>query len=208
MALAYGGHRRQRADRPRRRLRSCSPDSGDLPAIRRSAKGECHTTRCTRSTCSRGVTECRVARRRPIPLVIKASCRVLRFTTEVPEPRGMRRCRADPAMRSGNCDRAVGFFEIATSTASDWRCATPTPRRSTPIATRIERRRLPGSRTASPLSHATRRASCSSNASLSFASLPICRAEWRLVAGGEVGTRGAVANGLPKKPLSPRPCTG
>jgi hypothetical protein len=27
----------------------------------------------------------------------------------------MRRRRADPALRSGNCDRAVGLFEIATS---------------------------------------------------------------------------------------------
>jgi hypothetical protein len=35
----YGGRRRQRADRPRRRLRSCSPDSGDMPAIRGGAKG-------------------------------------------------------------------------------------------------------------------------------------------------------------------------
>jgi hypothetical protein len=40
VALVYGGRHRQRADRPRRRLRSCSPDSGDLPAIRRCAEGD------------------------------------------------------------------------------------------------------------------------------------------------------------------------
>jgi hypothetical protein len=39
IALVYGGHRRQRVDRPRRRLRSCSRESGDLPAIRHRAKG-------------------------------------------------------------------------------------------------------------------------------------------------------------------------
>ena len=52
IALVYGGHRCQRADRPRRRLRSCSPDSGDLPA-----------------------TECRASRDPPIPLVIKVASR-------------------------------------------------------------------------------------------------------------------------------------
>ena len=61
------------------------------PKLRRSAgstpprKEGCHTTRCTLSACMRGATECRVSRRRPIPLVIKASCRVLRFIMEVPE---------------------------------------------------------------------------------------------------------------------------
>jgi hypothetical protein len=56
--------------------------------------------------------------------------------------------------------------------ASDWRCVTPMSRRSTPIDARIGRRRSPASRTASPLSHATRRASYSSNVSLSSASPP------------------------------------
>jgi hypothetical protein len=33
---------------------------------------------------------------------------------------------------------------------------------------------------------------------------PICRVEWRLVAGGEVGTAALLRSGLPRKPLVPR----
>src|SRR5438477_3204119 len=84
------------------------------PKLRRSAgstpprKEGCHTTRCTLSACMRGVTECRVSRRPPIPLVIKASCRVLRFIMEVPE---RAECEnAEQLRRSGPliCGGAVG----------------------------------------------------------------------------------------------------
>ena len=85
IALVYRWHRRQRADRPWRRLRSCSPDSGDLPAIRRSAKGNAirHYVRAVH-VCE-GLPSAGFSRRRPIPLVIKASCQVLRFIMEVRE---------------------------------------------------------------------------------------------------------------------------
>jgi hypothetical protein len=53
----------------------------------------CRTTRCTLSACMQGATECRVSRRRPIPLVIRASIRVLRFIMAVPKAGGSRRRR-------------------------------------------------------------------------------------------------------------------
>ena len=53
----------------------------------------CRTTRCTLSACMQGATECRVSRRRPIPLVIRAGIRVLRFIMAVPKAGGSRRRR-------------------------------------------------------------------------------------------------------------------
>jgi hypothetical protein len=88
--------------------------------------------------------------------------------------------------------------------ASGWPCVTPMSRRAPPIDARIERRRLPGSRTASPLSHATRRASCSSNASLSSASPPHMPSGMASGRWWRSRHRGAAASGLPKKPLVPR----
>ena len=47
----------------------------------------CQPTRCTLNACMRGATECRVSRRRPIPLVIRASCRAPRLIMGVLKPR-------------------------------------------------------------------------------------------------------------------------
>jgi hypothetical protein len=66
------------------------------------------------------------------------------------------------------------------------------------------RRHLLGSRIASPLSHATRRASCSSNASLSSASPPYLPSGMASGRWWRSRHRGAAASGLPKKPLVPR----
>ena len=65
--------------------------------------------RCTRSACMRGATACRVSRRRPIPLVIKASCRVLRFMMELPERAECE--RAEQIERCGPliCGKAVAY---------------------------------------------------------------------------------------------------
>jgi hypothetical protein len=53
----------------------------------------CRTTRCTLSACMQGATECQVSRRRPIPLVIRASIRVPRCIMAVPKAGGSRRRR-------------------------------------------------------------------------------------------------------------------
>ena len=95
--------------------------------------------------------------------------------------------RLEPAMRV-----TIGIKIVANAVGS------------TPIGARIGRRRLPGSRTASPLSHATRRASYSSNASLSFASPPHVPSGMASGRWWRSRHRGAAASGLPKKPLVPR----
>src|SRR5215469_10331809 len=80
----------------------------------------CHTTRCTLSACMRGATACRVSPRRPIPLVIKASCRVLRLIMEVLEARdhtnassiqrcGPRGCGPQEHLRRDCHDRSRAF---------------------------------------------------------------------------------------------------
>jgi hypothetical protein len=45
----------------------------------------CQSTQCTLNACTRGDTECRVSRRRPIPLVTRASCRAPRLMMGVPK---------------------------------------------------------------------------------------------------------------------------
>ena len=73
--------------------RSRSNHTTTLPLCNRSAGNTplrntgCRTTRCTLNACMRGVTECRVSRRRPIPLVIRGSCRAPRLTMGAPKAR-------------------------------------------------------------------------------------------------------------------------
>jgi hypothetical protein len=57
--------------------------AGNTPPRRRG----CRLIRCTLNACMRGATECRVSRRRLIPLVIRASCRALRLIMGAPKAR-------------------------------------------------------------------------------------------------------------------------
>lgn len=84
----------------------------------------CHTRRCTLNACMQGATECRASHRRPVPQVIKASCRVQRLTMEAPDrarlllnsstTTAVLRVRKQPITPSVEVRRGVNFPSVIT----------------------------------------------------------------------------------------------